>query len=136
MKKGAKWVEGLERLVIKEQTELEKVIQLRWAVNTIRRVRYEIVQNRMNPLDSGIVLAPRPDDPLPRKSASPERYIGKMRHSVPALKSETLRTLPESLPLPNQVKDLLVQLQDGLSEGCIPSTYKVTDDFSIQQTRC
>ena len=29
IKKGAKWVEGLERLVIKEQTELEKVIQLR-----------------------------------------------------------------------------------------------------------
>ena len=105
-------------------------------MNTIRRVRYEVVQNRMNPLDSGILLAPRPDDPFPRKSASPERYIDKMRHSTPTVKSETLRTLPESLPLPDQVKNLLVQLQDGLNEGCIPSTYKVTDEFSIQQTRC
>ena len=131
LKKGAKLVEWLERQVIKERIELEKVIQLRFtSVNAIRRVRYEIVQNRMDPLESMVVLPKPAVDEYAGKSSSPERFIAKMRFSTPPIKDETLEGYQGTFP--EQVRNLILRLGQGLGEGCIPLMYEVNPMKSLQ----
>ena len=124
LKKGAQLVESLERQVVKEQAELEKVIQLRFtSVNAIRRIRYEIVQDRMNPLDTRVAL-PAPADPFDGKSKSPERLLAKMRISTPPIVDQLFESYTKTLP--EQVDNLLSLLMHDLGEGCIPLKYKVS----------
>ena len=131
LKQGAKWVEKLERQLIQEQIELEKVIQLRaTSVHAAWRFRYEISLNRMDPLQPPVVLAPPPLDEFSGKSRSPERYLDKMRISVPPIRDGKLESYQKAVP--EHVKDLLQMLKHDLGKGCIPSKYKV---ILIESTR-
>ena len=124
LKKGAHLVESLERQVVKEQAELEKVIQLRFtSVNAIRRIRYEIVQDRTNPLETKVAL-PAPADPFDGTSTSPERLLAKMRISTPPIVDQVFESYTKTLP--EQVEKLLSLLVHGLGEGCIPLKYKLS----------
>ena len=140
LKKGAKLVEWLERQVNEERSELEKVIQRSFhSVNATRRVRYEIVQNRMDPLQSMVVLPKPAVDEYAGRSSSPDKYIAKMRFSTPPIQDGTLEDYPKTLP--EQVKDLLILLEGGLSEGCMPSMHMVIlikslDDRSSTEPEC
>lgn len=100
------------------------MIQLRFtSVNAIRRTRYEIVQNRMNPLETRVAL-PAPADPFDGRSRSHERLLARMRISTPLIVDKMFESYTK--PLPEQVENLLSLLAHGLGEGCIPLKYKVS----------
>ena len=123
LKRSAKLVEWIERETVKERIELEKVIRYKkYCFTGIARARFEIAQDKMNPLNNLTILTPDVDQ-FHGKSPSPNKYIAKMKVSNPPVHHETMETY--RLGLPEQMEELLALLEEKLGEGCIPSTYEV-----------
>lgn len=131
LKKGAKFIEWLEREAANERKELEKFIQLNiQKVTGLKRTRLEIEQDKMEPLRKMQVLVhPDVDDHKPRKSRSPDKYLGKMRFSTPPVYCDLFEDYRE--PLPEQMTKLMGLLEKDLGEGCIPIKYEVVQAMTL-----
>ena len=129
VRQSAKFVQWLERDTVKERIELEKAI--RWKKYCwigVQKARIEVQQDRMDPLKNVTFLA-KPVDQYEGKSNSPDKYIAKMRVSIPPVNHQYMETY--KLALPKQMHELLGLLGDKLGEACIPLTYEVIQTMNL-----
>ena len=132
-KKGAKFIEWLEREAAKERKEVEKLIQ--WKINLLtglKRTRLEIEQDKLDPLKNFQVLV-QPVNNYDGKSKSPDKYLRKMKYSTPSVCYQRLETYEHALP--EKMMKLLGLLEDNLGEGCIPSPYEVVQTMTLNQKK-
>lgn len=131
LKRGAKYIEWLEREIITERKELEKIIQLRiHSVVALRRTRIEVMEDRTHPLNTVQILAHANVDEYLGKSGSPSKLIAKMRESTPPVYYENLEFYQQALP--EQMKKFLGAIEEKLGEGSIPSKYEVCQTMTLQ----
>lgn len=135
LKKGAKVIEWLEREAAKERKEFEKLIQ--WKIHCVtglKRTTLEIVQDKMDPLKKvEFLVKPKLDiDDYTGKSRSPDKYLGKMKHSIPPVHHELLEMYQPDLP--EQMNNLLELLEEKLDETYIPSKYEVIQMVTLHDS--
>ena len=125
LKGSSKYIEYVEREIVKEQTELDKVIRLKKDYFAeIARVRFKLLQDRMNPLQGAPDLAQPDIDTYEGRSRSPDKYIAKMRLSTPPVYYHRIETYRLG-NLPKEIDQLWERLGENLGAGSVPSSYEV-----------
>lgn len=131
LRKSAKLVEWVERETVKERIELEKVIRFKkYCFAGIAKARFEVVQDRMDPMINVTVLAQPDIDQFKGRSNSPDKYIAKMKVSTPPVHYHYMEAYEN--PLPKEMDGLLRLLEGNLGEGSIPSTYEVIQIMTLR----